>query len=82
MVNPSTRRQPLPVCPTCGHIMTYDELLAVCADVNAVPVSLARLAPDEQMANIYCVNIDCGKPFWINGGFTAFYTTAVDQADV
>jgi hypothetical protein len=78
----TTRRQPQPVCPTCAHVMTYDELIAVCADVNAVPVDLTRLAPDEAMAQIYCVNIECGKPFWINGGFAAFYTTAVDQDDV
>lgn len=78
----TTRRQPLPVCPTCGHIMTQDELIAVCADVDGVPVDLTRLAPDEQMAQIYCLNLDCGKPFWINGGFAALYTTAVSQDDV
>lgn len=82
MADINTRRQPLPVCPTCGHIMTYDQMIAVCADVNAAPVDLTRLAPEEAMAEIYCINIDCGKPFWINGGFTAVYTTAVNQDGV
>lgn len=64
-------RQPLPVCPHCGHAMDYDEMLygePTCRE------DLFAIAPMEGTTSITCPA--CDLDYWVRGGYTPHYTTA------
>jgi hypothetical protein len=77
-----TRRQPTPVCPSCGHALTTNELSGILSDLEGAPVDLVRLAPDEKFAQIACPVSECCTPYWISGGYVPLYASGLTRDDV
>jgi uncharacterized protein YbaR (Trm112 family) len=63
----------LPVCPTCGHMLTDDEIHSSGVDVWA-------LAPDEGRDELDCPA--CDQHYYIHGGYRPQYTTAIDEDEL
>lgn len=66
-------QQPTPVCPHCGHAVSYDEM-------PGVDSCLFDLAPTEGSACIDCPV--CDKAYWVKGGYTPHYTTAFSEEEL
>ena len=66
-------RTAAPTCPHCNHEMDDDEMLAD-------PAELFAAAPDESQHEITCPA--CDQAFHLRGGYTPFYTTAIDEDDL
>lgn len=62
-----------PTCPRCDHVFTTDEMHNGEHDLYAA-------APDERRLEIKCPC--CGEPFWLQGGYTPEYTSAVEEEDL
>lgn len=63
------RQTPTPVCPHCGHAMNMDDMQSVEMD------GFFDLAPEENHAAITCPS--CDAEYWVLGGYTPHYTTAL-----
>lgn len=62
---------PEPKCPHCGYAMDADDMMK-CRDVD-----LFALAPREENAEVNCPS--CNAVYWVSGGYTPHYTSAVSE---
>lgn len=63
-----------PTCPHCHHMMTDDEMHAMCDR------DIYDLAPCEEIAPLDCPR--CARVFWVKGSYVPQYTTAVHEEDL
>ena len=63
-----------PICPHCEHEMDTEEMLSESS------VDLFALAPQEAAAAIHCPA--CGHEFWVQGGYTPHYDTAISEEEL
>jgi len=68
-------KQPTPVCPHCGHVMTSGEMNCDFSDSD-----LFVLAPNEDTAVIKCPI--CDTEYWVRGGFNPHYTTGFSEEEL
>lgn len=72
-----TSERPTPTCPHCGHAMNIEEMgygKPTCAE------DLFALAPSEDAAVIECPV--CDKHYWVRGGYTPHYTSALSEDEL
>ena len=65
-----------PMCPNkdCHHILLETEMEGTDGE------DLFALAPEEGRAEVICPT--CGMTYWVEGGYTPEYTTALDPDDL
>lgn len=59
-----------PTCPHCDHAMEFEEMTLNNQD-------LFTAAPKEESLCIQCPS--CDQDYWIQGGYTPHYTSAVAE---
>jgi len=78
----NTENMPAPVCPHCGHEMTDDEMSGNRYVEGDDGDDLWALAPQEGRTKVVCPNVLCEKPYFMRGGYTPKYTTAINEDDL
>lgn len=71
-----------PTCPHCGHEMDYEEMGSNTRFEGSDGDDLWGLAPMEQLTKVVCPAILCGKPYFVQGGYTPKYTCAVTESEL
>jgi hypothetical protein len=66
-------RKSSPTCPHCGYELTLDDMVGHDPD-------LFDLAHTEDQASVECPS--CDQPFWVQGGYTPYYTSAFAEEDL
>lgn len=61
------------VCPHCGY--THDA-----QDMESMPFDPWALAPNEGREALKC--FQCDREFWVQGGYTPQYSTAVCEEEL
>jgi len=67
--------RPAPTCPHCEYVMTSDDM--VDGSTSFADDDLFALAVDENRTVVACPS--CDAAYWVKGGYTPFYTSAVSE---
>ena len=70
MTEAITTKTASPVCPHCGHVYTHDEMVDCEVDIYGI-------AQSEDTDVIECPV--CDKEFWVKGGWTPKFSTAIAE---
>lgn len=71
-----------PTCPHCGHAMTDDEMCSNSYLKGSDGDDLWALAPHEGRTHVICPSLSCGKGYYVQGGYTPKYTSAIDEDEL
>ena len=78
----NTRGRLTPTCPHCGHAMTDDDMCSNayrpgddCDDLWALPTR-------EERTYVICPAVGCELGYYVQGGYTPRYTSAVKESDL
>jgi predicted RNA-binding Zn-ribbon protein involved in translation (DUF1610 family) len=82
MSETNTHERPEPTCPHCGHAMTDDEMCSNSYLPGSDGDDLWGLAPNEGRTHVVCPSALCGKGYYVKGGYTPKYTSAVMENDL
>jgi hypothetical protein len=75
-------KQPHIICPHCRHEMTDDEMGANRYEEGSDGDDLWALVPEERRTKVVCPSVFCGKPYFVQGGYTPTYTTAATEDEI
>lgn len=73
MENHDTSDTLKPACPSCGYLLSDD-------DMNDCGEDLWALAPNEERACVTCPN--CDTEYWVRGGYIPTYTSALAEEEL
>ena len=72
----------VPMCPHCGHEMTDEEMSSNQYVEGDDGDDLWALAPREDRTYVICPSVTCGKGYYLQGGYTPKYTSAIGEDDL
>lgn len=82
MIEHDTQNRLTPTCPHCGHAMTDDEMCGNAYLKGSDGDDLWALAPREDRTYVICPSLLCGKGYYVQGGYTPKYTSAVSEDEL
>jgi hypothetical protein len=78
----NTHERPEPTCPHCGHAITDDEMSGNRYTPGDDGDDLWGLAPKEERTKVVCPAALCRRSYYVRGGYTPKYTSAINEDDL
>lgn len=82
MTEHSTYERSAPTCPHCGHEMNDDEMCSNAYLPGSDGDDLWALPTREERTYVICPSLICRKGYFVQGGYTPKYTSAIDEDEL